>query len=59
MRIMVNLSDEMVRKVDKLAESIGVNRSAFCAMMIGNGVVSYVKSLEVIESIAREEIQKK
>lgn len=56
MRVMVNLSDEMVRKIDTLAGSLGVNRSAFCAMMIGSGVVSYVKSQEVIEKIAREEI---
>ena len=45
MRVQVNLSDEMVCKVDLYAKKMGVSRSALCSMLIGQGIMSYDKSL--------------
>lgn len=51
MRVQVNLSDEMVSNVDKYAKSMGVSRSALCSMLIGQGIMSYNKSLDIISVI--------
>lgn len=51
MRVQVNLSDTMVESVDKYAQLMGVSRSALCSMLIGQGIMGYDKSLEVINRI--------
>lgn len=51
MRIQVMLGDALQVKVDRLAEACGVSRSAFCAMLIGQGVLAYEKSFEVMDSL--------
>ena len=48
MRIQVNLSDEMVSKVDAYATKMGVSRSALCSMLVGQGIMSYDKSMDLI-----------
>ena len=48
MRVQVNLSDEMVEKVDGYAKKMGVSRSALCSMLVGQGIMSYDKSMDVI-----------
>lgn len=47
MRVQVNLSDEMVVKVDKYAQHIGVSRSALCSLLIGQGIMEYDKNVDV------------
>lgn len=54
MRVQVNLSDEMVEKVDAYAAKMGVNRSALCAVLIGQGILTYDKSFEVVESVGEK-----
>ena len=51
MRVQVNLSDEMVANVDRYAKAIGVSRSALCSMLIGQGIMSYNKSMDILEVI--------
>lgn len=51
MRVQVNLSDDMVSNVDKYAKSMGVSRSALCSMLIGQGIMSYNKSLDILSTI--------
>lgn len=51
MRVQVNLSDEMVANVDRYAKSMGVSRSALCSMLIGQGIMSYNKSMDILEVI--------
>lgn len=51
MRVQVNLSDEMVEKVDFYAKQMGVSRSALCSMLIGQGIMSYNKSFDIFSSI--------
>lgn len=54
MRCQINLSDEMVEKVDFYAKKIGVSRSAFCSMLIGQGVMAYDKSMDVITTFGKQ-----
>lgn len=51
MRVQVNLSDEMVEKVDYYATKMGVTRSSLCSMLIGQGCMAYDKSFEVLQQM--------
>lgn len=51
MRVQVNLSDEMVERVDLYAKKMGVSRSALCSMLVGQGIMGYDKSMDVISLI--------
>lgn len=51
MRFQINVGDALQDKIDKYAEMCGVTRSAFCAMLISQGIMSYEKSFEVIDSL--------
>lgn len=55
MKVQVNLSDEMVTRVDNLAKSYGVSRSALCSMYIGQMVDSMEKSSSAVASILGNE----
>jgi metal-responsive CopG/Arc/MetJ family transcriptional regulator len=48
MRVQVNLSDEMVSKVDSYARKMGVSRSALCSMLVGQGIMGYDKSMDLM-----------
>lgn len=49
MRVQVNLSDDMVARVDHYAKIIGVPRSTFCSVLIGQGVMAFDKSMSVLD----------
>lgn len=51
MRVQVNLSDEMVAKVDVYARKMGVSRSALCSMLVGQGIMGYDKSMDLLSLI--------
>lgn len=51
MKVQVNLSDEMVNRVDNLAKSYGVSRSALCSMYIGQMVTTTEASRNAIDTI--------
>lgn len=51
MRVQVNISDEMVKRIDKYASMMGVSRSALCSMAVGNYILGLDKSLDVINSL--------
>ena len=51
MRVQVNLSEEMVAKVDLYAAKMGVNRSALCAVLVGQGIMGYDKTFEIADII--------
>lgn len=54
MRVQVNLSEQMCFDVDKYAKMMGVSRSALCSMLIGQGIMSYNKSMEVFDGFAEK-----
>lgn len=51
MRVQVNLSDEMVSAVDSYAKKMGVSRSAFCSMMVGQSVMNLDKTYNMLDKI--------
>lgn len=54
MRLQININDDVVEQLDVYAKSIGISRSALCALFIGQGVMSYNKSLELIGAYAEK-----
>lgn len=54
MRVQVNLSDEMVKKVDGYAKAMGVTRSGLCATLIGQGIMTYDKSMNILENVGNK-----
>lgn len=58
MRVQVNLSEKMVERVDRIAEDMGLSRSAVCNMLIGQGVNSYEKANNIIANLPQEAIVK-
>jgi metal-responsive CopG/Arc/MetJ family transcriptional regulator len=55
--VQVNLSSELTEKVDDLARKMGVSRSAYCAMLIGNSLDSYDKAYDIIKSMKGDLIE--
>lgn len=53
MRAQINLSDEMVNKLDMYAKVLGMSRSALCAYFIGQGVMGLDKANDTIASIGQ------
>jgi predicted transcriptional regulator len=59
MKVQVNLSDDLVSRIDKFAKAMGVSRSALCGVWIGQSLMGMEKTLEVgqkaIENILTSE----
>lgn len=51
MKVQVTLNDELVKRIDKYADTIGLSRSACCAYWIGQAVLSMDKSLDVLDKM--------
>lgn len=49
MKVQVNLSDEMVSRVDVVAKNIGISRSAICAYFIGQGISQIENSYKIVQ----------
>lgn len=54
MRVQVNLSNEMVLKVDNYAKIMGVSRSALCSILVGQGIMAFDKSFDVIDMLSEQ-----
>lgn len=54
MRAQVNLSDDMVVRVDKIAKTYGVSRSALCSMFIGQMVSNTEKGIEFANNLMND-----
>lgn len=48
----ITLSEEMVKRIDDAAKSIGVSRSSFCATLLGQGMNAWDKSVELSNEVA-------
>lgn len=48
-RILVTLSKEMVQRIDFYRTKIGLTRSAYCAYLIGQGVLSTEKAMGMLD----------
>lgn len=54
MRVQVNLSDEMVNKVDMYAHKMGVSRSALCSVLVGQGIMNFDTSADILTAIGQK-----
>lgn len=50
MRVQVNLSDEMVKRIDEYSSSIGLSRSALCAVAVGQ----YMDNIKKVDSVVKD-----
>lgn len=48
-RIMVTVSEDMRKRLDNYAEMLGINRSALCAFLLGQSVLSMDKAYGLID----------
>lgn len=55
MRIQVNLTDDMVERVDRIRKQYGVTRSALCAMFIGQQVDNTENGLRIAKTFLEDE----
>lgn len=51
MRIQVNISEVMLKKLDKYVELMGCSRSSLCSQFIAQGLVGWDKAFSVLEEI--------
>lgn len=58
MKVQVTVSDEMVNKIDKYANLMGISRSALCATFIGQGIMGYDKTYEMLDGLVEKELSK-
>ena len=50
-RIQVNVSDEMISRLELYSKKMGISRSALCAQFIGQCVMGYDKAFDVIDNM--------
>lgn len=55
MRVNVNLSDELVSRVDKIAKDYGVPRASLLSVFIGQSVATYEKGLDFAKMLVENE----
>lgn len=58
MRVNVNLSDEMVKRVDSIASDYGVPRASLLSVFIGQSVVTYERGLDLAKQLFEDESMK-
>lgn len=46
MKLQVNVSDKLVELIDNQCEFFGMSRSAYCNMLISNGLIQTSKDIE-------------
>lgn len=46
MRIQVNVADDLVKRIDEIAKSMGVSRSALCSIWLSQALASFEKELD-------------
>lgn len=51
MRIQVICSNELVERLDKYAQMMGVTRSALACMFIGQGIMGFDKAMNVVDKL--------
>lgn len=57
MKVQVNLSEEMVERVDAQAKSIGLSRSGLCAVAIGQYIANCDNALSIASALPKEYLE--
>lgn len=53
MKLQVNVADSFCERIDRYASDLGISRSAFCAMLIGQGVRAYDASYNLLDEVGK------
>lgn len=53
-RLTINVSEEMIKKLDRYAETMGTPRASLCTMLIGQGVLQYEQGSKIATDVMRE-----
>ena len=53
-RLTINVSEEMIKKLDRYAELMGTPRGSLCTMLIGQGVLQYEQGTRIATDVMRE-----
>ena len=54
MKLQINVSDSMAQKIDAMAAELGVTRSAFCSMILGQYMLGVDKAYQTIKDVGLE-----
>lgn len=57
-RIYVTVSSDMAERIDFYREKMGLTRSAFCAYLIGQGVMSMDKAMGIWDEMGKTIVEK-
>ena len=57
-RIYVTVSTEMASRIDFYREKMGLSRSAFCAYLVGQGVMSMDKAMGIWDDMGKAIVEK-
>ena len=57
-RIYVTVSSDMAERIDFYREKMGLTRSAYCAYIIGQGVMSMDKAMGIWDEMGKAIVQK-
>lgn len=55
-RVVITLPTEMNDKIEKLADSLGMTKSGFIGMSVGEKVMSYEKAFAIMNRVASEAV---
>lgn len=58
-RLQIFVTQSMDDKLDDVAELMGMSKNELCRMAIGNLILGYNKSIDILKEIGQEEIKKK
>lgn len=53
MKVQVNISDDMVARIDEIAKTYGVSRSALCSVFIGQAVASTERAFDAVSEAGK------
>ena len=53
MKVQVNISDDMVARIDEIAKTYGVSRSALCSVFIGQAVASTERAFDAVSEVGK------
>jgi len=57
MKVQVNVNDDLVKRIDYYAKKMGVSRSSLCGMFIGQAVMTYDKSFDILDNVAKSQMK--
>lgn len=57
-RLQIFVTQSMDDKLDDVAELMGMSKGELCRMAIGNLILGYNKSIDIMKEIGHEEVEK-